>query len=41
MDTEWLDISQDTREMNSGLIHPVSRVTEEISVNFSDLDFRS
>ena len=30
MDAEWLDISQDPREMNSGLMHPVSRVTEEI-----------
>ncbi len=39
MDAEWLDISQDTREMNLGLIHPVSRVTEEIISIFSDLGF--
>ena len=25
MDAEWLDISQDPREMNSGLVHPVDR----------------
>mgnify|MGYP005722807211 CR=1 FL=1 len=39
MDAEWLDISQDPREMNSGLVHPVSRVTEEIVSIFSDLGF--
>ena len=39
MDDEWLDISQDPREINSGLIHPVSRVTEEIVSIFSDLGF--
>ena len=39
MDAEWLDISQDPREMNSGLMHPVSRVTEEIISIFSDLGF--
>tara|TARA_B100000902_G_scaffold383481_1_gene422402 strand:- start:596 stop:1684 length:1089 start_codon:yes stop_codon:yes gene_type:complete len=39
MAAEWLDISQDAREMNSGLIHPVSRVTEEIISIFSDLGF--
>ena len=39
MDAEWLDISQDPREMNSGLVHPVSRVTEEIISIFSDLGF--
>ena len=39
MDAEWLDISQDPREMNSGLMHPVSRVTEEIVSIFSDLGF--
>ena len=39
MNTEWLDISQDPREMNLGLLHPVSRVTEEIISIFSDLDF--
>ena len=39
MNAEWLDISQDPREMNSGLMHPVSRVTEEIVSIFSDLGF--
>ena len=39
MDSEWLDISQDPREISSGLIHPVSRVTEEIVSIFSDLGF--
>ena len=39
MEAEWLDISQDPREMNSGLMHPVSRVTEEIISIFSDLGF--
>ena len=39
MDAEWLDISQDPREINSGLMHPVSRVTEEIVSIFSDLGF--
>ena len=39
MDAEWLDISQDPREMNTGLVHPVSRVTEEIVSIFSDLGF--
>ena len=39
MDAEWLDVSQDPREMNSGLVHPVSRVTEEIVSIFSDLGF--
>ena len=39
MDSEWLDITQDSREINTGLIHPVSRVTEEIVSIFSDLGF--
>ena len=39
MDAEWLDVSQDPREMSSGLVHPVSRVTEEIVSIFSDMGF--
>ncbi|OUX43549.1 phenylalanine--tRNA ligase subunit alpha [bacterium TMED277] len=39
MNNEWLDLSQDSREINKGSIHPVSRVTEEIISIFADLGF--
>jgi phenylalanyl-tRNA synthetase alpha chain len=39
MSNEWLDLSQDSRELRVGSIHPVTRVTEEVISIFSDIGF--
>jgi len=36
---EWLDVSQPSRPIAQGSIHPVSQVTEEIIAIFADLGF--
>ena len=36
---EWLDVSQPSRPMAQGSIHPVSQVTEEVIAIFADLGF--
>ncbi|MEM6619314.1 MAG: phenylalanine--tRNA ligase subunit alpha [Pseudomonadota bacterium] len=36
---EWVDISQPARPRRRGSIHPVSRVTEEITAIFADLGY--
>ncbi|MBC6442418.1 MAG: phenylalanine--tRNA ligase subunit alpha [Rhodobacteraceae bacterium] len=37
--TEWVDVSLPGRPRRAGTIHPVSRVTEEVTVIFADMGF--
>jgi len=39
LETEWLDITLPSRSMNTGSIHPISQVTEEVIAIFADMGF--
>ena len=39
LETEWLDITLPSRSINTGSIHPISQVTEEVIAIFADMGF--
>ena len=39
LETEWLDVTLPSRSMNTGSIHPISQVTEEVIAIFADMGF--
>ena len=39
LETEWIDLSLPSRTKPKGSIHPISQVTEEVSVIFSEMGF--
>ena len=39
LETEWIDLSLPSRNKLKGSIHPISQVTEEVSVIFSEMGF--
>ena len=39
LETEWLDVTLPSRSINTGSIHPISQVTEEVIAIFADMGF--
>ena len=39
LETEWLDVTLQSRAINTGSVHPISQVTEEVIAIFADMGF--
>jgi phenylalanyl-tRNA synthetase alpha chain len=39
LETEWLDVTLPSRAINTGSVHPISQVTEEVIAIFADMGF--